>query len=148
MPLFRSTDPNQALIKAVKEGDLERVRNLLDEGADVNARCGEPLIEAVLAGHTEIVQLLLERGADPDAKDEEHAITVLMYAAQEADVEIVRLLLGAGAGVNVWDWMGQTAWMYADQQPQGEPGPARREVKRLLKEAGARQERARSTAPF
>src|SRR5437870_13850963 len=115
--MFRRSDPNQALIKAAKSGDLVGLRNLLDAGADVNARRGEPLIGAVLEGHTEIVQLLLERGADPNAKDEEHEITVLMYAAQESDVEIVRLLLGAGADVNAWDWMGRTAWMYADEPP-------------------------------
>src|SRR4051794_27205349 len=139
MRIFRSSDQNQALIEAAKAGDLAAVRDLLGAGADVNARRGEPLIEAVLAGHTEIVQLLLERGADPNAEDEEHQVTVLMYAVQESDVDIVRLLLGAGAEVNAWDWMGQTAWMYANELPAGESDPAREAVKRLLGDAGARR---------
>ena len=141
----RRADLERRLREAAHAGDEQQVRDLLAQGVDVNAGHGEPLIEAVLAGQAGMVRLLLERGADPNAKDEEHGVTVLMYAAEEADVEIVRLLLTAGADPHARDWMGRNAWMYAA----GEADPpsaadsrvpaAVAEVQRILKEAGAGQ---------
>ena len=56
-----------ALMWASKEGDAERVRQLLDMGAPVNAKDmfgRTALMEASLYGHTKIVQLLLGNGDD------------------------------------------------------------------------------------
>ena len=57
-------------IDAVQNGDIDRVRELLDSGVNPNIRQyfsdDSPLISASFDGHTEIVKLLLERGADPN----------------------------------------------------------------------------------
>lgn len=64
---------------AVKHGQVEAVRLLLDLGADVDERIvlkeleeptpswGMPLWYAAQAGHLDIAKLLLDRGADPNA---------------------------------------------------------------------------------
>jgi ankyrin repeat protein len=67
------------LTLAVKHGQVEAVRLLLDLGADVDERIvlkeleeptpswGMPLWYAAQAGHLDIAKLLLDRGADPNA---------------------------------------------------------------------------------
>lgn len=78
--LLRQIEPNGGLVTlAVKHGQLEIVRLLLDLGADVDERIllpelekptpswGMPLWHAALAGNFEITKLLLDRGADPNA---------------------------------------------------------------------------------
>ena len=59
------------LYHACRNGDTERVRQLLDEGAPVDEK-GEygytALMWASKRGHTEVVQLLLDNGASPYTK--------------------------------------------------------------------------------
>ena len=64
------------LHKAVKDGDADRVRELLDAGADVNVRESSkdrlqytPLHWAAYLGDREIAELLISRGAELDAED-------------------------------------------------------------------------------
>lgn len=56
------------LQQAISEENLEAVRLLLDNGADVNYRVGDddltPLMYAINSGNQEMVTLLLDRGAD------------------------------------------------------------------------------------
>ena len=57
------------------DGDTERVRQLLDEGAPVDEKdeylnSRTALMWASLHGRTEVVQLLLAKGAAVDEKDE------------------------------------------------------------------------------
>ena len=57
---------NWMLDDAVNRAEVEEVRKLLDQGADVNApdSLGEtPLMNAAWVGSVEVVLLLLERGA-------------------------------------------------------------------------------------
>jgi ankyrin repeat protein len=93
-------------------GDLERVRELLDEDASLANRnseyityylgSGAPLKNAAARGHLEIVKLLLERGADPNLPEEGiaphgHALYSAVYNGHH---EIARLLLERGAYPN------------------------------------------------
>jgi len=59
---------NKAVLEAVKKGDLSKVQELIQEGADVNfkTRSGDtPLHIAASKGHLEIFDFLLKNGADP-----------------------------------------------------------------------------------
>ncbi|GLD99545.1 hypothetical protein PINS_up008271 [Pythium insidiosum] len=74
-------EKQKQLLEAAKNGDVERVRSLLDEGVDVNARddhdfC-EPLHLAAQGGHADVVRLLLDRGADRDAGAEVRCVIVV-----------------------------------------------------------------------
>ena len=102
------TITNDELIKASKDGDIDAVRNLIDEeGADVtasNSHGWTALMEASMNGHAEIVTILLEEGADVHDGVEEllgNIIFVpLQLAIENGHAEIVRILIEHGANVN------------------------------------------------
>jgi ankyrin repeat protein len=93
-------------------GDLDRVRELLDEDPSLANRpsdyvtyyacSGTPLKNAAAAGHIEIVKLLLDHGADPNLPEEGiaphgHALYSAIY---NGHLEIAELLLARGAYPN------------------------------------------------
>ena len=99
------------LIEASEIGYTEVVKELIDNGADVNARGvidETALIRAACAGNLEVVQCLLQNGADIDAKDFEGE-TALMAAAEVGDLDIVKCLLDNGADVSLENADGDTA---------------------------------------
>lgn len=59
------------IIQAVEKGNLGKVKELIEQGADVNMRSGStwtPLHYASNNGNLAIVKLLVENGADVNAK--------------------------------------------------------------------------------
>jgi hypothetical protein len=88
------------LFEAIRLGNTEMVRLLLDRGADVRARDGftgfSTLQMAAYYGHTDTCSLLLERGADLAAVDRDGK-TALQLAKGRGFTEIVRLLHQHGA---------------------------------------------------
>jgi hypothetical protein len=106
---------NEGLIEAASRGDLEKVKRLLNEGADVNAKnkYGQtPLHWAATWGHLDIVKLLVDRGADINAKDEDGE-TPLHWAAANDHLDVVEFLLDRGADVNAKSGYGQTPLHWA-----------------------------------
>lgn len=88
------------LFQAAAEGDLARVRALLDAGTDPDTahRYGATALTfASDKGHTEVVRLLLERGADPDVQDTFYHQTPLGWALGKGHLEIAVLLVEHGA---------------------------------------------------
>jgi ankyrin repeat protein len=87
---------------AARDGDLEKVRALVGDGAGIDAQSerGEtPLILATLAGQEEVVELLIEKGAAIDGRNA-GGFTPLHAAAYAGDAAIAELLLAKGADVN------------------------------------------------
>jgi uncharacterized protein len=85
-----------------RDGDLEKARALIDEGAVIDAQSdrGEtPLILATLAGQKEVVELLIEQGAAIDGRNI-GGFTPLHAAAYAGDAAIAELLIAKGADVN------------------------------------------------
>jgi len=85
--------------RAVAAGDAERLRELLEAGANVDAkdRYGQTaLMLAARNGHLEAVRLLLEYAPDLDHTAKYH-LSAVMLAAINDRLEIVELLVEAGA---------------------------------------------------
>ncbi len=94
------------IFKATKKGDYERVKELLDNGVDVNIvdNCenNTPLHYASAQGYIKIARLLIERGANINALNY-YEISPLSNACYNKKLEIVKLLLENNANVNIVD---------------------------------------------
>jgi len=89
-----------SLRDAVRSGDAEAVKALLNAGADPNERDtlgATPLHDAAWFGNEQIVRVLVEGGARVDTAHEEGGSTPLDYAVLRGNATIVRLLLEHGA---------------------------------------------------
>jgi ankyrin repeat protein len=87
------------LMKAALEGDTAQAQQLIQSGANVNARDdGErtALMIAASNGHTYIVQLLLDNGADPTARDSS-GVTALRAAEAKGFARIASMLRSSPA---------------------------------------------------
>ena len=89
--------------KAITDGDLQKIRDFISGGADVNNRQHgsiqqSPLHAAVWTNQPEIIRLLLSSGAKIDAQDR-NGNTPLHLAAMRGDshIEVIKILLDSGA---------------------------------------------------
>jgi ankyrin repeat protein len=103
-----SLDNGMKLWRAVKSGQLPRVKYLLTLAASVTYHCEQDgttsLHQAALAENTDILQLLLEAGASVDDEDRDGA-TALHYAFSR---HVIIILIDAGADVDHEDHAGKT----------------------------------------
>lgn len=76
---------------------VELLKVLLDAGISVNSDRGETLSQAVLHAYDDFVYLLLEAGAE---LNNPFGQCSLIYAAENGNVEIVKMLLERGADIN------------------------------------------------
>jgi tetratricopeptide (TPR) repeat protein len=89
-----------ALQKAVHKGDIKKVQDLLDKGADVNEwNFGTALIFAASENRLEIAKLLIGKGADLNALGK-NGWTALGCAAAEGYGDMVDLLISKGADID------------------------------------------------
>lgn len=128
-PMTKSTPlPAQVteLFESCKSGQIEKIRELVKQGADVNLAAWErngsyyaqapslnrpmpsgytvpssrtPLLVAIFAGHLDVVKELIKAGADVN-KGNSRKETPLMFASKNGQLKIVKTLLSAGADVN------------------------------------------------
>ena len=92
-------EADAALIRAVKRGDINTLKDLIRAGADVNCSDTQgwtPLFHAAGIGSSEIMRLLIASGADLDSHRDK-GFTPLFLAILSRHLEAIRLLLDAGA---------------------------------------------------
>ncbi len=88
---------------AIKRGDIQIVHDLLERGAEVNARdrYGQTgLMLASHAGHREIVETLIAHRADLN-RSAKFGLSALMLAIVAGHAEVARLLAKAGADLSL-----------------------------------------------
>jgi ankyrin repeat protein len=90
---------DEALLDAAGKGDLAEVRRLIEGGADVNCQGRHSLTPLIAAfNHVEVIRYLLAQGADVNYGGFREG-SMLMLAAYSGRMELVSLLLEAGADV-------------------------------------------------
>jgi ankyrin repeat protein len=112
---------NQELFEAARNGDTQKVADLIQRGADVNKiescfvqeypvmeREISPLMLASMKDHTETVELLLQSGADVNARDNSGR-TPLIIASYHGRNKVVELLIQNGADINDADNLGSNS---------------------------------------
>ena len=100
----------ESIVVAAELGNIEAVKQHLNDGTEVNAKGGTgrtPLHWASISGHKEEDELLINNGADVNAIKGGGG-TPLSYAASWGHEEIVELLIANGADVNVKDAFSET----------------------------------------
>jgi ankyrin repeat protein len=93
-----------AMSEAATRGDAAMLKVLLDGGADVESPSSENLTSLMIVARTSNVdaaKLLLDHGAKVNAAETFDHQTALMWAANERQGAMVRLLISRGADVNV-----------------------------------------------
>jgi ankyrin repeat protein len=133
LPIYAAENKSGELLEAVEKGNLPEVKELVKNGADLNAHQEEeegltPLILAVRDGNLEIVNFLISAGADVNAQDKMNGATALMWASTpetgeeasggkeipEADRQrMVKTLIAAKANVNQKNSWGGTPLQWA-----------------------------------
>jgi len=96
---------------ACGKGLLDKVRQLLDEGANPNTQDNAgwtPLHEVASCGRTEIAELLLKAGANPTVPDVQERVTALHDAVTAGDIAMITLLVSYGADRDAKDSHGRT----------------------------------------
>jgi|SRR5882724_3269410 len=133
---------HEVLRSAISNGDFERFRSLIADGADINGYDNDGitlLIDACMeTPKPDVAAILLKAGADPGIGDRDEMATPLIWAVKSASCEncydqaktVIELLIGAGADVNGRTESGAIALTYAviHDQP---------EIVELLLRAGA-----------
>ena len=110
-----STDTNRPgddICFAVKSGNVEAVKGLLENGADLDTGDSQfgvsPLSWAALLGKTEIAELLIQNGADVNGRNKDGG-TALHGAAFLGHADTAQLLVRKGADVNATNDKGETS---------------------------------------
>ncbi len=124
-PDTKVTVPDEmAIFEACFKGDVATVKAALDGGLDINTQVPDSkstlLMLAAFDGHSELMELLIKKGCPLDAQDISGR-TALIYCASGPNVSAVKLLLDAGANINIADNDEHfTALMFAAAEGQAE----------------------------
>jgi len=99
------TDTATSLHQAIINGDIDKVRSILESGVDINVRDSQkwtPLHTAVNNQKNDIVQLLLDKNADVNLINN-RGEAPMHLAVKSGQKNVVELLIAKGADVNAID---------------------------------------------
>lgn len=113
--LAEGADLNLELANAVNANSEERVRLLIEKGADVNARDNQgyaPVHNAARNRYAHLVTLLVEKGADVNARDSD-GFTALLHAINRNHVPTVEAIAKSGGNLELATPQGITPLTWA-----------------------------------
>lgn len=100
-------DDNFELSRAAYNGEIEKVKALIESGADVNSwsnlgsHSNTPLMYAVYKGHYEVAKILIEAGADVNAfHSPDHTVLYHALESYRLSAELVQLLVDSGVNMD------------------------------------------------
>lgn len=109
---YWTLDKNKMLINLSYYETVERVKELIDDGADINYQDPETkntaLIIASKWGYFEVVEYLLKSGADHNIQNY-HGSTALILASWYGNYRIIELLIKSGVNLEIQNQYGYTA---------------------------------------
>jgi len=111
-------DGRTALMYAAFNGHAHVVLHLLDQGAVLDRRdlLGRTALFFASTGpFPETVSILIDQGAQVDVVDSNEHFSPLMHAAAEGNLDVVKLLIAAGANTRLKDIDGDDAAFFARQ---------------------------------
>lgn len=130
-------------VKASYDGDIEKVKKLYDQGADINAESkanydNTALTTAANSGKIEVVEFLLKKGVDVNQQTSSK-YNALGSALTGGHVEMVKLLISKGANINDPAGYGKTPLQRVEGWEKDYPDvKAWGELVEILKKAGAK----------
>ena len=108
-------DLNTQLLDAVINNNLEKVKNLIKHGADIDIKDNEykmtPLMYAIHFGYTDMANFFIDNNAKLDEQNT-YGETALIRAVNAGNIDIVKKLIEHGADVNTKDETETTAFNY------------------------------------
>src|SRR6266478_3804660 len=106
---------NKGIHLAVMHDEYEKLKNLIDNGADINNQeiwfNDTPLHEAVFYRHSRIIELLLTKGAQVNIQNK-MGDTPLHVAMRRQNIPIIQKLIGCNANPNIKNKDGRSAHKY------------------------------------
>lgn len=124
----KGVHPLEIAISAEKE---EALKTLLSAEPEINSpQVQYHFLQAVVTNKTGIVKAFLQKGVSPNAHP--HGLPALGAASLQGHVEVVKILLEAGADVNLKTSRGETALALATKK-------GNKEVAKVLKAAGGKK---------
>ena len=136
----RDAQGRTALLLATHANSIEIARELIDAGADVNAKDAikdTPYLYAGAEGRDEILKWILATGRANLKDTNRYGGTALIPAADKGHPSTVRILIEAGVDIDHVNNLGWTALMEAVIL--GDGGPVYQEIVGILVDAGAKQ---------
>lgn len=109
---------NFSLVDAAEQGNIARVKQALEQGADIEQRDGRqrtPLMAATHANQIEVARFLIDKGADVNARDSIEDSPYL-YAGARGLQEILIMTLSHGADLKSLNRYGGTALIPAAER--------------------------------
>ena len=106
---------NNELIDIAEYGNLEIVKNLIKQGADINAKDDDGntvLMWSSREGHLDIVKFLIDKGADIEIKNSNGESALMINAKSTGSLKVIKYLLDNGADINAENAYGETAYTY------------------------------------
>jgi len=134
----RNDKDESVLMLAALKGYLPLVKQLVAHDADVNKTGWTPLHYAASSGQVAVIEFLLENSAYIDAESP-NGSTPLMMAAMYGSPEAVKVLIQAGADLNIKNQLGLSALDFAVRG-------SRQNAKELI-ETGLQRQAARAAKP-